>query len=547
MKVLIKNGLIVDGTGSPGYKGDVLIDGDTIEKISENIDAEGADIIDASDKIVSPGFIDIHNHADFNLYDINRAESFVMQGMTTLLVGLCGLGVAPSNAVVKEFYSDFGKKALGIDPKLFATMNEFHSELEKKGISINTAFLIPQGNVRSCAMGLDMRPANEEEMKKMKEMVREGMEAGAFGLSSGLVYPPGSSTPTGELIELSKIVAEYDGIYNSHMRNEGAQILTEGTGMPEIIDVARKSKVRAHISHWSIISKFQVEKITANAIKLFEDALNEGIKLTADVVPYFDGVTSLPFVILENWVFEDLIGNLTKKETRDQVKSEIFQRINDMFLAGAPWYLKIIPKFLLRRLMMPVLAKQVVILNSTSREFNGKTLHEALKTKYPKTNIADGLLNFIRDEQGGVLIRIEFKDEVKSVLPLLKRPYSCASSDAVLVPGANNHPRAFSAFPHIIERMVRENPWLTLEEAIKKMTSQPAKILNMEKRGVLKEGKKADVVVFDYNKIHQVATVANGNQHPEGIDYVLINGQITVEKGEHTGILNGKILKHKKE
>ena len=172
MKVLIKNGLIVDGTGAPGYKGDVLINGDTIEKIAENIDSEGADLIDASEKIVSPGFIDIHNHADFNLYDINRAESFVMQGMTTLLVGLCGLGVAPSNPVVQEFYSDFGKKALGIDPKLFASMDEFHTELEKKGISINTAFLIPQGNVRACAMGLDMRPASEDEMNKMKDMAK---------------------------------------------------------------------------------------------------------------------------------------------------------------------------------------------------------------------------------------------------------------------------------------------------------------------------------------------------------------------------------------
>ncbi len=545
MQVLIKNGLIVDGTGVPSYKGDVLINGDTIEKIAESIDIEGADIIDATNKIVSPGFIDIHNHADFNLYDINRAESFIMQGMTTLLVGLCGLGVAPATRTVEEYYSDFGKKALGIDPKLFATMKEFHSELEKKGISINTAFLIPQGNVRCCVMGLAMRPATDDEMKKMKDMVREGMEAGAFGLSSGLVYPPGSSTPTEELIELSKVVAEYDGIYNSHMRNEGAQILTEGTGMPEIIRVGKEAKVRTHISHWSVISKFQVEKITADAIQLFENALAEGVNLTADVVPYFDGVTSLPFVILENWVFEDLIGNLTRKEAREQVKLEIFERINAMFLAGAPWYLKIIPKFLLRRLMMPVIAKQVVILNSTSGEFNGKTLREALKTKYPKTGIADALLNFIRDEEGGILIRIEFKDEVKSVVPLLKRPYSCASSDAVLVPGANNHPRAYSAFPHIIERMVRENQWLTLEEAIKKMTSQPAKILNIKDRGVLKEGAKADIVIFDYKKIHQVATVANGNQHPEGVEYVLVNGQITVEKGEHLGNLDGKILKHK--
>ena len=542
MRILIKNGLIVDGTGAPGKKGDVLIDGDKIEKIGESIDVEDVDIIDASNKVISPGFIDIHNHADFNIYEVNRAEPFVMQGMTTLLVGLCGLGVSPATKTVEEYYSDFGKKALSIDPKLFPTMQDFHEKLQKKGVSVNTAFLIPQGNVRCCVMGLDMRPANSEELKKMKAMVRESMEAGAFGLSTGLVYPPGSATPTEELIELSKVVAEYDGIYDSHMRNEGARILDEG--MAEVIRIAREAKVRAHISHWSVISRYQVEKITADAIQLFENSLSEGLKLSADVVPYDDGVTSLPFVILESWVFEDLIGNLTKKETRERVKDEIFDRIFQMFLAGAPWYIKIIPKFLMKRLMMPILAKQVTLLNTTTGEFNGKTLYEALKTRYPKRNLLDALLDFIRDEDGGVLIRIQFKDEEKSVIPLLQRPYSCASSDAIYIPGTNNHPRAYSTFPHVLERIVREKEWLSLEEAIKKMTSLPASILGISDRGVLREGNIADIVVFDPEKIHQTATLANGNQYPEGIDYVLVNGQITVEKGEHVGILNGKILKH---
>ena len=216
-----------------------------------------------------------------------------------------------------------------------------------------------------------------------------------------------------------------------------------------------------------------------------------------------------------------------------------------MFLAGAPWYLKIIPKFIIKRLMIPVLAKQVTLLHTTSGEFNGKTLYEALKTRYPDTKMLDALLDFMRDEEGGVVIRIQFKDEERSVVPLLKRPYSCASSDAVLLLDANNHPRSFSAFPHVIERIVRENGWISLEEAVKKMTSMPTAILGISDRGVLKEGKKADVVVFDYKKIHENATLANGNQHPDGIDYVIVNGQITVEKGEYLGTLKGQILKHK--
>ncbi|NVM52428.1 MAG: D-aminoacylase [Candidatus Helarchaeota archaeon] len=543
MKVLIKNGLIVDGTGSPGYKSDLLINEDKIERIAEEIDIEDAEIIDASDKIVTPGFIDIHNHADINIYDVNRAESFVMQGMTTLLVGQCGLGAVPTGKIVEEYYNDFGRKAFLIKPKLYPTLKDCFADLEKKGVSVNLAFLVPQGNVRANVMGLDMRPATDDELEKMKTIVKESMEAGAFGLSTGLVYPPGSATPTEELIELSKVVAEYGGMYDSHMRNEGAKVLD--VGMAEVIRIAREAKIRAHISHWSVISRYKVEELTAKAIKLVEDALNEGLQISADVVPYEDGVTSLPFVLLESWVFENFAENLTKRETRERIKKEIFERVFGMFLAGAPWYLKLIPKFLIKRFMTPVLAKQVVLLHTTSREFNGKTLYEALKTRYPDRNLLDALLDFMRDEESGVVIRIKFKDEEKSVVPLLKQPFACASSDAILIPEANNHPRTFSAFPHVITRIVKEKNWMSLEEAIKKMTSLPASLLGIPDRGVLKEGKAADIVVFDYDQLREKATLANGNQHPEGIDYVIVNGQLTVEKGEHLGVLNGQILKHK--
>jgi len=542
MRILIKNGLIIDGTGAPGYKADLLINKNRIEAIGENLDDEKAEIIDASGRIVAPGFIDIHNHADFNIYNANQAESFVMQGMTTLLVGLCGLGIAPANKTVEDYYADFGRKALSIDPKLYLRLEDCFEDLERKGISCNLAFLIPQGNVRACVMGLDMRPATDNELENMKEMVRQDMEAGAFGISTGLVYPPGSATPTEELIELSKVVAEYDGIYDSHMRNEGARVLD--IGMAEVIRIAQEAKIRAHISHWSVISRFKVDELTADAINLVQDALKEGLTITADVVPYDDGVTSLPFVILESWVFENFLENLTNPETRKRIKDEIFQRVFTMFLAGAPWYLRLIPKFLLKRLMLPVIAKQVTLLQTTSGEFNGKTLSEALQTRYPKKPMLDALLDFMRDEEGGVVIRIQFKDEERSVIPLLKQPYACASSDGVLILGGNNHPRTYSAFPHFIERIVRLKNRLGLEEAIKKITSQPASILGISDRGVLETGKIADIVVFDYNKIHEKATLANGNQYPEGIDYVIVNGVITVEKGEHSGALNGQILRH---
>ncbi len=547
MDILIKNGTIIDGTGSPSYESDILIKDDKILKIASNINVDtSVKVIDASNKIVTPGFIDIHNHADFNILDATKAESFVMQGMTTLLVGLCGTGVTPTSEVVEKYYSDFMSKALSIEPKLFENLQQFQEVLEREGISINLALLIPHGNVRACVLGLDMRPATEEELEKMKKIVEQNMEFGAFGLSTGLVYPPGSATPTEELIELSKIVSKYDGIYDSHMRNEGDGVID--IGMSELIRIAREANIRAHISHWQVISRYKYKKLTPEAINLVEKAHNEGLRITADVVPYDDGVTNLAYILLETWVFDNLKENLSNLETRERIKKEIFERIYSMFVANAPFYLHLIPKFLIKRIIYKALSKRVHILFTVkSHQFEGKSLYEVLTTLYPNKKIEDALLDFIRDEDGGVVIRHQLKNEEKSVIPLYKQPYVCPSSDASLVIRGNSHPRAFGAFPRVIQRWVREKNITNLEEAIRKMTSLPASILGITDRGVLKDGNKADLVIFDFNKIEEKGTIANGCQHPEGIEYVIINGEITVSEGKHLGVLKGRVLKHPKK
>lgn len=545
MRILLKNGLVVDGTGSLGYVADVLINGEKIEKIAPNLESiPDARIIDASNRVICPGFIDLHNHADFNIAEKNSAEFFIRQGLTTLLIGLCGLGVAPATQEVEAYYADFGRKALGLDVKLYGNTEDFISTLEKKGTSLNCALLIPHGNVRACVMGLEPRPAVEEEMKRMKDMIRENMEQGAYGMSTGLVYPPGSITPTEELIELSKIVAEYDGIYNSHMRNEGAGLID--IGMTELIRISRESGVRGHISHWSSISRYEYEQQTKDAIALVKSAHDEGLKITADVVPFPDGVTSLPFIILETWVFQNFKENLTDPETRKRIKKEIFQKLYSMFLSDAPWYMKLIPKFLLRRFIMPVLAKTVLILQHKRETYNGKTIYEALKGLYPDKKLEDALLDFIRDEEGGIVITFTLKNEERSVIPLYKQPFVAPCSDAIVLEG-NNHPRTSSTFARVLDRWVREMKVISLEEAIKKQTSIPAKVLNIKDRGTLKSGNYADVVVFDPARIRQVATLENGNLPPEGIDYVIVNGEVTVAEGEYIGTLNGKILRHGKK
>jgi N-acyl-D-amino-acid deacylase len=542
MKILIKNGLIIDGTGSSGFKADLLINNNKIEKIAENIEERDAEIIDASGKVVTPGFIDIHNHGDLTVLKVNKIESYIMQGVTTLVVGMCGLGLAPANQQVKDYYYDYVKKVFNIAPEMFESLQDFHNALEKVGISANLAFFIPQGNVRAYVMGLDEREATNEELEKMKDLVRRDMEAGAFGLSTGLVYPPGSVSSTEELIELSKVVSEFNGIYDSHMRNEGSGVLD--IGMKELITIAREADLHGHISHWSVISN-KTEKLTPKAIEMVENAREEGLNITADVTVYPDGVTSLAFFLLSPWVYENFKENLTNEETRKRLIKEMFEKVYSIFIADASFLVKLIPKFILRRIMYPILSKQVKIVSLPhNRQVQGMRLFDALKELYPGKKIAQALLDFIRDEEAGIMISLEHKDEEKGIIPLFKRDYVCPSSDGFLVVDMNTHPRSYSAFVRVIERWVKEMEIIELEEAIRKITSLPADTLNLKNRGTLKPGYFADIVVFDLEKLKEKATLENGRQFPDGIEYVIVNGEITVEKGKHNGKLNGVILKH---
>ncbi|MFX1338269.1 MAG: amidohydrolase family protein [Promethearchaeota archaeon] len=539
MAILIKNGLIVDGSGFPGYKGDLLIEEERIVKIGEDLEIDGAEVIDAINRVVAPGFIDMHNHSDLTLFQSTKIEPYIMQGVTTLVIGMCGLGIAPANEKVVKNYFDFLNKAFISTGMVFENLQDYFDEIEKKGgISANLAFFIPQGNVRACVLGAEERPATEEEINAMKEIIRENMEAGAFGLSSGLVYPPGSVTSTEELIELSKVVSEYDGIYDSHMRNEGTGVID--IGMSELVRIAREANVKAHISHWSVISRKNLKKMTSKVIEYIKNAQNEGLKISADVTVYPDGSTSLSFILLPTWVFENFKENLTNEETRNKIENEVFEKIYSFFLPGEPDESK-------KSSFFEGLSKSTEVISATySTQIEGMSIYDALNTLYPDKSLEDALLDFIRDEDGGIMIRVQTKDEKKSVIPLFMQKFVCPSSDGFLEMKKNTHPRSYGAFARVLQRWVREMKIISLEEAIRKMTSLPASILSLSDRGLIKEGYKADIVIFNPETIEEKGTIANGRQHPVGIDYVIINGAITAEKGKHTGVLNGRILKYRK-
>ena len=254
MDLLIKDGKLIDGSGAPAQKLDILIKNGKILKIAPEIESSSSKTIDAGGRYVCPGFIDIHNHADLTILEENKAEAYVMQGITTILAGVCGIGVYPTNNTVKKYYYNFVSKAFCTSPDLYEDLNQFSQAFETIGLSVNIGLMIPQGNVRACVMGTETRSADQSELNQMKQLIRKNMEFGAFGLSTGLVYPPGSTTSTEELIEITKVVSEYNGFYDSHMRNEGAGVID--IGMKELLRIAKEAQIRAHISHWSVIRHY---------------------------------------------------------------------------------------------------------------------------------------------------------------------------------------------------------------------------------------------------------------------------------------------------
>ena len=544
MHILIKNGQIIDGTGSQPYIADLYILDGKIAEIGTGIhaDEEGCTVIDAANRVVAPGFIDMHNHADLTILAVNKAEAYLMQGVTTMLVSVCGIGLAPANERVEDFYLYFIGRLFGTEEiRVHGSLADYFKEIEILGCSANLAFLIPHGNVRCSVMGVEERPATDAELEEMKALVNQEMAAGAFGLSTGLMYPPGSAATTAELVALSKVVSEYNGIYNSHMRNEGAGVLT--VGMEELISIARDAKIRAHISHWKATGLFG-SRLVPKMISLVRRTHDEGLEISADVYPYDEGATSLSAILLRPWVFEDFYENLSNAETRNRIIAEIFDLMYTELLANMPWFLKILPKKLIQKLIVVFVKRKARIISVLhNKHIEGKYIGKALAGLYPQKTFMEALLDFIRDEEGAVMASFKLTNE-KSIFQLLQQNFVAIGSDGFLVKAGNTHPRSYGTFPKILGNYVRNKKIFSLVEAIRKMTGLPAQILGLKDRGILKKGNFADIVIFDPTTIQDKATYENGRQFPQGIEYVIVNGSITVDKGLHTGALKGKTLRH---
>jgi N-acyl-D-amino-acid deacylase len=542
--ILLANGRILDGCGNPWFWGDIGISDGRIVEIAPPGRLHGERTIDAAGRFVSPGIIDIHTHSDLSILVNRRAESVVRQGVTTELIGNCGMSPAPLNAS----YLDVQQRYWGpisTQPEVsweWRTFDQYLEALSDGGLGINIASLAGHGGLRMAVMGMDDSIPNDDELQQMERHLEEAMQAGAFGMSTGLVYPPGCFASTDEVIALARVVARYHGIYASHIRGERETILQ---AVEEAIRIGSEAGLPVQISHNA--PKYGAPNNAHANLKLVEQARLRGQDVTVDNDLHTDLGPALTGGLpqeIEDLPADEIAALLNDPQKRRAIREQIVEDRKPAF--GPVGLLKHEQWQRITLLHAPhtpqAIGKTVQVIASERSQDPFDTFFDLI---VENGHEAEAIFDYIDEEN----IRI-----------LLQHPAVMISSDGqVLAPyGFLNDPAPYSPcsygeFPGVLERYVRDNPVLTLQEAVRKMTSFPAQRLGLHDRGILRPGAWADIMVFDLARVHDRATNLYPHtypfenyphQYPEGIDYVLLNGTLVVENGEHTGELPGKVLRH---
>ncbi len=517
--LVIRGGTVVDGTGAAGYTADIAIAGDTIAAIGE-IPAEAAGSeININGKIVCPGFIDIHTHTDFSLLVNPQAESKIRQGVTTEIGGNCGGSIAPVREnTLKRAQKSLKKYDIDVD---WRDMGEFFGKLEDTKIGINYATFVGNGTVRSIVVGLDERSATEAEIGKMKDEVARAMRQGAMGLSTGLIYTPSLYADTDEIIELAKVAAQYNGIYASHIRGEGETLFD---AIQEAATIGEQAQICVQIAHFKASGQKNWGK-AKRALEMLDEARDRGIDVTADRYPYLAGSTGLTF-LLPTWIKDGGTGKMVERLKDPQISDKIKAYLKTRAKETQDYWSKIILCT------------------------DGSTIAEAAKKR--DMDPVDFVCQFLIEKNGTVSI-CHFSMCYEDTDLILKHPQVMIASDSSAkapygeLGKGNPHPRGYGTFPRAIQEFVRERKVVDLPEMIRKMTSMPAIRLGLTRRGQIKKGNYADICVLDYENVRDNATYAQPHQYPDGIEYVLVNGKVVIDKGEHTGEFPGKVIKGRPE
>lgn len=516
--LVIKNGKILDGTGNPWYYSDVGIKDDTIASIGK-IDGKGEKVIDAKGHIVSPGFIDIHSHSDMPILIDPMAQSKIRQGVTTEVIGQCGNSAAPMYESYREYRNTYNRNRVPDDFQFdWTTMKSYMERLENQGSAVNIAPVVGHGTVRANVLGYENRKPSDEELDAMRGHVRDAMEDGAWGMSTGLIYPPSVYGKQPEITELVKVVVEYGGVYFSHIRGEGDTLLD---AVSEACEIGKDSGIPVQIAHFKASGVKNWGK-TGESLALVERYRDMGVEVTFDQYPYIASSTGLT-ALLPHWAHE---GGATKmlEVLKDPVKVE---KIKGELRLNYGW------------------DKILVTSAKNNPQYNGKHIQEISKRMgLDPFEAYVQLLIFENTQVPSVMFGMH-EDDVRRVM---QSPYGMVGSDGSAISPSGiwentvPHPRLYGTFPRVIGHYVRERV-ISLHEAVRKMTGAPAQKLGLKDRGLLREGNKADITIFHPDEVKDVATFTDPQRYAAGIPYVLVNGRIVVERGEHTGALPGKALR----
>ncbi|MBU3743858.1 MAG: D-aminoacylase [Sediminibacterium sp.] len=496
--LILQNGRILDGTGNAWYKSNIAISNGKIVAIGKLSGWSATRTIDVQNQIVAPGFIDVHTHIEGDEKKNPLAENFIMDGVTTVVTGNCGLGQTNIE-------------------KYFSMIDSLHT-------SINVASLIGHNDVRKAAMGTANRLPTEAEMQRMEQIVEAAMKSGAVGFSTGLIYIPGTYSKTEEVIRLAAVAAKYNGVYASHIRSEGDSVVP---AIREAINIGKAAGIPVEISHFKVSGQQNWGR-SSETISLVAAARAEGQDVTIDQYPYTASSTSLS-TLLPDWVLADGNDSIKARLNRPDVKARVIQHMITN----------------LKKRSLKHFSYTVVAFYKADTTYNGKSIEEInlLKGNPHKLQAeAETIISMML--QGGASMVFHGMSE-KDVSNIMKVPYNMIASDAgIRVLGAGvPHPRGYGTNARVLGKYVREKNIITLEEAIRRMTSLPARKFNIENRGMIREGAVADIVVFDENTVNDLATFDQPHQLSTGFSYVLVNGQITVDQGKHIGTRAGKVIR----
>ena len=527
--VIIRGGHVVDGSGNPWIKADVGISGGRIARIGRLGEAQASRVIDATGQVVTPGFIDMHTHSEYPLLYDGNAQSKIRQGVTTEVVGevtspgpIEGPAVGQAKEMLRRYNIDL----------TWNNLDGYFQRLLKSGMSVNVASYVSSCQVRYDVIGYENRPPTADELEKMRQLVASTMEQGAFGLTNALEATCGYAR-TDELIELAEVVSRYGGIYATHVRGEGDTVLDS---VREAIEIGDKANVPVEVFHLKVAGKNNWGRMPEVAA-LIEDARARGIDVNANQYPYVAAYHPM-LPLLPPWAQEGGVDKTMERLRDPQLRDRIRRNIEN----GLPGWSQ--------NYVQQSGGWQGIVIAGTRTEKNaslaGKTLEELgrIRDKDP----ADAFFDLLLDEHGQVFCMLFMMNE-KDVQTALREPWLDIASDGSslsvegLLGAGHPHPRNYGTFPRVLGHYARDEKVLTLEDAVRRMTSLGAQRLGLKDRGLLREGYWADIVVFDPNRINDKATFATPKQYPEGINHVLVNGHVVIDRGNHTGERPGMALR----